>query len=1228
MRSRAFRLVVLFSLLVLAVVLPSVLSGGGEKNRAAANPAVPYAPGPEEVESLNSLEGYMAHRMTYPTGHFDQRWLLKAAKQAKLIRSGIPAGARPAYKPGTDKAGAINALDPDAFTSLGPQPQVSTGCQAPCFTFGPVSGRVNAITIREQGYTPGAGIAYIGVDGGGIWRSTDCCTPSTTWTVTTDGPLVSTTSISDIAIDPNNPNVVYGATGDLSFGSFSFGSSGVLKSTSAGAPDTWQVLAADVFTPRFPQIAGPYPQYQAVSKIRIDPNSDPSPSPSDHSQRLIAGTKTGVFFSYDAGANWTGPCLTSSFTSQRQDISDLIVVDAGATTDLYAAVGARGFATHVQFNLGLNGANGIYKTTVPASGCPASWTLITTGINGWPAGTGAGTPCDPPIGDNTELCGAAENKLGRIEMAVAPSTTNDADPSVVTIYAEVQAIDPHARCGALQVLGEGTARGCFLGLWRTTNSGTTWTQQSDHTKMDPLTSPAAGPCGEDTPQMWYDMGVAVDPTNPNVLFMDAIDIWKSNDGGVTLTDISCGYHAGLNPVGAPVHVDNHALAYAPPVGGVAATLLAGNDGGVYVSQNANVPPPPAPPVPGVGNTFVQLNSTLSTIEFYSGDISANFATDTDPFIVGGAQDNGSSYFQFTSGPGCPPAGCQWSQRIGGDGMFARIEPKQGQRVFMESQVGNLQRSTTGPAGPYTGVAQPWAGDAPRVSFIFPYEIDKFACPLATCDHMIGGSYRVWESIDGGTTWTPNSPDLTKNTLGDRSFINQLSYAYLTNGRAIVGTNDGNVQYGFGLGTGVANDADWVNVTGGNAVLPNRPIQDVVMSPSNNLVGYAAVGGFDENTPATPGHVFQVTCSNSVCASFSWANKTGNLPNIPVNSIVANPNVPKQVFAGTDWGLYYTDDISVASPIWLHFQEGLPNTMIWDMAIDRGATTLAVFTRARGAFAWPLPTVSPNLVTLFFDDFEPPAPIHVWSVIADGTCTWKDTTDAHSPTHAWTTEPYTDNCDTHLTSPPIVIPGTASNVKLKFWEHHDTEYDIPCGGPGLQCDYGFVTISKNGGTFEPIGPFFQGGTPVDPYAQVTIPLPNDVAGKTIQVRFTFHADATVSDPLHRGWFVDDVEISGEVGPTAVTIRSFAAKPTRRGVALTWRTAAEANVLGFNVWRTAKGKSVKVNRTLVAAKGRAGGARYSLVDRGARPGVAYRYRLQLVGKDGRRTWAARAAVRLKR
>jgi hypothetical protein len=222
--------------------------------------------------------------------------------------------------------------------------------------------------------------------------------------------------------------------------------------------------------------------------------------------------------------------------------------------------------------------------------------------------------------------------------------------------------------------------------------------------------------------------------------------------------------------------------------------------------------------------------------------------------------------------------------------------------------------------------------------------------------MIAGSYRVWETILGAipsTSWYVNSPDLTKNTLEDRSVINQLAYAVSDQTVAIVGTNDGNVQYGFNLGQGTANTATWVNVTGDNVILPNRPILDVATDPVNPLVGYAAVGGFNDNTPATPGHVLRVTCTAD-CASYTWEDKSGNLPNIPIDSIIANPLFPQQVFAGSDWGLYFTDDINASSPVWYRFEAGLPNVMIWDMTIDRGFTTLALFTRSRGAYVWPLP----------------------------------------------------------------------------------------------------------------------------------------------------------------------------------------------------------------------------------------------------------------------------------
>jgi hypothetical protein len=461
--------------------------------------------------------------------------------------------------------------------------------------------------------------------------------------------------------------------------------------------------------------------------------------------------------------------------------------------------------------------------------------------------------------------------------------------------------------------------------------------------------------------MWYDAGLTVSPVNPDVVIMSAVDMFRSTNGGANFSDVTCGYGAGN------VHVDHHARAY---VGNDPDRLLLGSDGGVWYSANATAASP----------TFIPLNATINTIEFYSGDITANFATTASGAgISGGAQDNGSNTAVFSG----DPSATSWVTRLGGDGIYTRIDPivrsGGGQRWYYSSQNGNLRVAQSGPGGGTVSASAPgpWGGDV--LSFVMPVELYRYGVldapgsgctALNGCTRLLAGTNRVWETILGGvptSTWYVNSPVLTKvpSPLGARGFINQLAHAVSDPSVAIVGTNDGNVQYGFGLGAGTANSATWVDVTDANAVLPNRPILDVATDPVNPLVGYAAVGGFDANSPAAPGHVFRISCSAN-CATFVWENKTGDLPNIPADSIVANPHLPNQVFVGTDWGLYYTDDITVPAPTWFR-HEGLPHVMVWDMAIDRGFTTLAVFTRSRGAWAWPLPTGPTDL--LFRDGYE-------------------------------------------------------------------------------------------------------------------------------------------------------------------------------------------------------------------------------------------------------------------
>jgi uncharacterized repeat protein (TIGR01451 family) len=897
----------------------------------------------DRYEALLEQEAYWAARITYPTGKFDPAWVREAMRQDAEVERAVPAPGMRSSISGRLSVSPLT-LSTSSFTALGPQPEKMTGCSG-CFDYGTTAGRVNSIAIDPTTTTTGSVVAYIATVGGGVWKTTTCCSSTTTWSPTTDDALISTISIDTVTIDPSNHNTVYAGTGDLNFGSFSMGSQGILKSTDAGA--TWTVIGANVFGAALPEPAGQFPQYNAVGKVRVDPND---------SSKVVAGTKLGLYVSNDGGTNWTGPCLTNAFNTQRQDITGLELTNIGGTTRILAAVGTRGFATPVQYNLDQNGANGLYGGTMPASGCPTDFTLLTRNDNGFVFGTtvtgspyatanpmnaGTGTP----YGGNI----TTGNQLGRMDIAVAPSNPN-------YIYAQVGSIIANNNAGC------GNAAGCQLGVWSSIDGGATWTMltgSAGGALRNCLGTNTSGNPG-DYPQNWYDQGMAVDPNNPDRLFIDTYDTWLVSRTGTSFYNVTCGYN-GSAVANHVVHVDHHALAFVP---GSSSILLEGSDGGIFSAANADAA------VSGVTRpTWVNMDTGLNTIEFYSGDISGNFATSPTPSAAGGAQDNGPSTALFTSTPG--PT--QWQMGTGGDGFFARIDPVgtgTSLRYWLGNNSGGLSRCTancTSPGATWSSRRGAWTGD--QQSFVLPFELfhgdvsnpanDCGAAGATTgCGHLIAGTVRVWETLTGATgtnTWYVNSPaNLTKASLGNRSYINQLAFEPSSQNTVAVGTNDGNVQIGFGLGGG-SFTSTWVNVTGGNSVLPNRPILDVAFDPKTTTapIAYAAVGGFDQNTPTTPGHVYRVTC-NANCGSFTWEDKSGNLPNIPVDSIIVNPNFPQQVFAGTDFGLYYTDDVRVASPVWYRFNSGLPNVMIWDMATDRGNTTLALFTRGRGAYAWPLP----------------------------------------------------------------------------------------------------------------------------------------------------------------------------------------------------------------------------------------------------------------------------------
>ncbi|MHC4354652.1 MAG: WD40/YVTN/BNR-like repeat-containing protein, partial [Planctomycetota bacterium] len=101
-------------------------------------------------------------------------------------------------------------------------------------------------------------------------------------------------------------------------------------------------------------------------------------------------------------------------------------------------------------------------------------------------------------------------------------------------------------------------------VYKTTDGGTTWTNLGDH--------------GGNTYGYWCTY-VAVDPTNPDIVFAAGVSVEKSTNGGTTWTVLSSGTNWEIDRL----HPDQHAMVFDPTDH---TKLYAGNDGGVYYSTNS------------------------------------------------------------------------------------------------------------------------------------------------------------------------------------------------------------------------------------------------------------------------------------------------------------------------------------------------------------------------------------------------------------------------------------------------------------------------------------------------------------------------------------------------------------------------------------------------------------------------------------------------------------------
>jgi photosystem II stability/assembly factor-like uncharacterized protein len=635
----------------------------------------------------------------------------------------------------------------------------------------------------------------------------------------------------------------------------------------------------------------------SIGCVTVDPN-DPLTvwvgTGENNSQRNV-GYGDGVYKSIDGGRSWQNVGLGES-----EHIGRIVVHPDDSETVYVAAQGPL---------WGPGGDRGLYRTTDGGE----SWSPLleiseNTGVSDLVM-----DPRDPRV-----LYAAAYQRRRRVwtlinggpESAIYKSTDGGEswrklenglpEGDVGRIGLAISPVNPDLLYAIVEAAGDSG------GFFRSTDAGGSWEKRSDYVSASPQ----------------YYQEIVPDPQDPDRVY--SLDTWLhvTENGGKSFSRVPVRYK----------HIDDHAMWIDP---GDTDHLLVGCDGGIYESRDR-------------GATW-EFFANLPITQFYK------IAVDNDePFynVYGGTQDN------FTLGGPSRTisahgiANDDWYVTVGGDGFQTRVDPEDPSIIYSQSQYGYLSRydRRSGEAISIRPMVAP--GEEP-----LRFNWDS---PLILSPHdpqrLYLGANRLFRSDDRGDSWRAVSPDLTRGLDRNRldvmgrvwsvdavaknrstSFygnLTALSESPRVEGLIYAGTDDGLVQ--------VTEDGgdSWRRVD----VFPGVPemtyVNRLEASRHDADTVYAA---FNNHKSAD----FKPYLLKSTDRGASWTSIAGDLPERgSVYAVVEDPVSPDLLFAGTEFGLFFTAD---GGGSWVQLKGGVPTVAVRDLAIQERAGDLVVGTFGRGFY---------------------------------------------------------------------------------------------------------------------------------------------------------------------------------------------------------------------------------------------------------------------------------------
>ncbi|MBN2664360.1 MAG: T9SS type A sorting domain-containing protein [Bacteroidales bacterium] len=398
-------------------------------------------------------------------------------------------------------------------------------------------------------------------------------------------------------------------------------------------------------------------------------------------------------------------------------------------------------------------------------------------------------------------------------------------------------------------------------------------------------------------QGFYDLCIAIDPNDENRLFVGGINLWYSDDKGVSWTKKS---NWNTSPY---LHADQHYITFIPFFEGFNSNnLFIANDGGIYNYHT----------IDGNG-VFYDISGNLAISQIYRIGQYAN----NQNFTLCGMQDNGTAYNWQN----------EWKKALGGDGFeclidYTEAKVEYGSNVnFYEGELssGFILR-TIDYWSTSDRIASPISNGISDVAgWINPYKLD-----VNTPNTMYVGYQQLWRSTNVKTNnvddivWEKITNFNTYGQIADfeQSTVNSNLF-YITKGKYLYKSENFSTN----------------NIVFNQTFMSNTNIIDIALNPSDENMVYLCTAYKKIYKSSDKGQTF--------------TDISGSLSDVLINSIVLDKNSEEAIYIGTDIGVFYKN---ASMTDWIPFSNGLPNVIVTELEIayeDDNNSILKAATYGRG-----------------------------------------------------------------------------------------------------------------------------------------------------------------------------------------------------------------------------------------------------------------------------------------